>query len=79
MIVYTTSESNLVCDKRKRVKDPTGFSYKFKTCDVCTNYVRAYNASKRGLLKQYRRTYYVKKYELLGMRVRQDRWRDDRE
>ena len=77
MIVYMTSESNLVCGKCKRVKDPSGFSYKLKMCDVCTDYVRAYNASKREHMKQYKRAYYVKNQELLGMRVRQYRLRDD--
>ena len=76
MIVYMTSESNLVCGKCKRVKDPSGTSYKLKMCGVCTDYARAYHASKREHMKQYRRAYYVKNQELLGMRVRQYRQRD---
>ena len=77
MIVYMTSESSLVCRKCNRVKEPSGFSYMLKVCDTCTDYHRAYIASRREHLKQYRREYYAKNKELLGMRVRQYRQRDD--
>ena len=49
-----------------------------KVCDACTDYHRAYIASRREQLKQYRRAYYVKNKELLGMRVRQYRRDDDK-
>ena len=78
MIVYMTSESSLVCRKCNRVKEPSGFSYMLKVCDACTDYHRAYIASRREHLKQYRRAYYVKNKELLGMRVRQYRRDDDK-
>ena len=54
MIVYLTNKTNLVCGKCKRVKDPSGTSYKLKMCGVCTDYARAYHASKREHMKQYR-------------------------
>ena len=73
-----TSESSLVCRKCNRVKEPSGFSYMLKVCDACTDYHRAYIASRREQLKQYRRAYYVKNKELLGMRVRQHRRDDDK-
>ena len=57
MIEYLASESNIVCGKCNTVKDPSGFSYKLKMCDVRTDYVRAYNASKHDHMKQYRRAY----------------------
>ena len=77
MIVYMTSESSLVCRKCNRVKEPSGFSYMLKVCDTCTDYHRAYIASRREHLKQYRKEYYAENKELLGMRVRQYRQRDD--
>ena len=72
-----TSESNHVCRKCKRVKEPFGFSYMLKVCDACTDYQRAYIASRRERLKQYRMAYYAKNKKLLGMRVRRYRQRDD--
>ena len=77
MIVYMTSELNLVCRKCNRVKEPSGFSYMLKVCDACTDYQRAYIASRREHLKQYRMAYYAKNKKLLGMRVRRYRQRDD--
>ena len=77
MIVYLTSESNLVCRRCKRVKEPSGFSYMLMVCDACADHHRAYIASRQEHFKQYRRAYYVKNQELLGMRVRQYRQLDD--
>ena len=77
MIVYMTTESNLVCRRCKRVKDTSGFSYMLMECDACTDHHRAYIASRPEHFKQYRRASYLKNQELLGMRVRQHRQLDD--
>ena len=77
MIVYMTSKSNLVCRRCNRVKEPSGFSYMLMVCDACTGHHLAFIASRQEHVKQYRRAYYVKNQELLGMRVRQYRQLDD--
>ena len=77
MIVYMNNVLNPVLRKCKRVKYLSGFLYMLKVCDACTDNHRVYVASRQYHMKQYRRAYYIKKQELLGMRVRQYRLCND--